>query len=90
MNDTLSYFFESYFHQDWRDDYSLSLDAVRAFNIAEPLETKQALKNALNEMLVSEELSQDVINKLGGNFKPEREGLSTRDWILRVLEVVQV
>lgn len=89
MNNILLYFFESYFHQDWRDDYPSSLDVARAFNSAEPMEAKRALKRALGEMLEARELSQDTINKQGGNFKPERENLSVYDWIQQVLVIVE-
>jgi len=31
---------------------------------------------------------KDAINKLGGNFKPETEGITTDAWLQRVLEAL--
>lgn len=85
----LSYFVQAYFHQDWRDEWSSSLDAVRAFDQSEPTENKQALKEALRAMLKEGDLGQGAINELGGNFRPETEQLSTREWIERVLATIE-
>lgn len=85
----IRYFFECYFHQDWRDDYSSSLEVVRAFNLDEPFESRQGLIVALMDLLQQSDLSQETINKLGGNFKPETEGLSVRGWIEQAVEVIQ-
>ena len=88
MNEILVYFFEAYFHQDWRDDYSTSLDAVKAFSMDEPMETKLKLRAALLELLDQNELSQDGFNKLGGNFKPETEGMSVKYWIEQTINII--
>lgn len=89
MNEILLYFFEAYFHQDWRDDYATSLDAVKAFSVDEPMDTKMKLKNALSNLLSQGELPQDSFNKLGGNFKPEREGMSVKSWIEQAMDIIQ-
>ncbi len=89
MNETLIYLFEAYFHQDWRDDYVSSLDVVRAFCSDEQIEAKTKLKNALFELLEQGDLSQDIFNKLGGSFRPEREGMSVEYWIKQAIKVIQ-
>lgn len=88
MNDTLKYFFEAYFHQDWRDDYSSSMEAVKAFNNEEPLESKIQLKNEILHLLQASNLPQNTINNLGGNFKPETEGLSVNSWFEMVVKII--
>lgn len=88
MNDIVTYFFEAYLHQDWRDDYVSSLDAVKAFTLDEPIERKNQLKSALLDLQSRGPLPQDTVNKLGGNFKPETEGMTTDAWLQRVLEAL--
>lgn len=88
MREIFEYFFDAYFHQDWRDDYRSSLEAVEDFARAEPTESKSQLVQALTELLNKSDLPQDTINKLGGNFKPESEGMSVNEWISKVLEIV--
>lgn len=88
MNDIVTYFFEAYFNQDWRDDYVSSLDAVKAFSLDEPIESKNQLKSALLDLQSKGPLPQDAINKLGGNFKPKTEGITTDVWLQRVLEAL--
>ncbi len=88
MSEIFEYFFDAYFHQDWRDDYGSSFEAIEDFVKAEPTESKTQLVGALNDLLEQEELPQNTINKLGGNFKPESEGMEVREWIIRVLEIL--
>jgi hypothetical protein len=88
MSEIFEYFFDAYFHQDWRDDYGSSLKAVEDFAKAEPRESKAQLVQALTELSNKSDLPQDTINKLGGNFKPESEGMSVNEWISKVLEIV--
>tara|TARA_R110002094_G_scaffold191809_4_gene166173 strand:- start:817 stop:1089 length:273 start_codon:yes stop_codon:yes gene_type:complete len=88
MNEIFEYFFEAYFHQDWRDDYASSLEAVEDYSESEPTESKAQLAEALAELSGKSDLPQDTINKLGGNFKPETEGMSVNEWIGRVLEII--
>jgi hypothetical protein len=88
MSDILVYFFEAYFHQDWRDDYASSLDAVRAFNLDEPVESRRELELAFRDLRDRRCLSQDTVNLLGGNFRPETEGVSMDAWLQSVLEII--
>jgi len=88
MSEILGYFFEAYFHQDWRDDYVSSLDVVKAFAAEEPIESKLKLRDALCKLLAQGELPQDCFNKLGGNFRPEREGLSVNKWIEQAIDII--
>ncbi len=88
MSEILEYFFDAYFHQDWRDDYGSSFQAVEDFAKAESTESKVQLAQALAELSNKGDLPQNTINKLGGNFKPESEGMSVNEWIGKVLEIV--
>ncbi|PCM44855.1 contact-dependent growth inhibition system immunity protein [Marinobacter sp. ANT_B65] len=88
MSEILEYFFDAYFHQDWREDYASSFKAVEDFAKFESIESKAKLVGALNDLLKKEDLPQNTINKLGGNFKPESEGMEVREWIIRVLEIL--
>ncbi|WP_157959019.1 contact-dependent growth inhibition system immunity protein [Salinicola endophyticus] len=88
MSEIFEYFFEAYFHQDWRDDYETSLDAVVDFANAEPDESVVELVEALKGLQDRGDLPQDTINKLGGNFKPESEGMSVSEWIDKALEML--
>ncbi|CCN36816.1 hypothetical protein VIBNISO65_1530038 [Vibrio nigripulchritudo SO65] len=88
MNDIFEYFFDAYFHQDWRDDYETSLSAVKDFAKAEPADSVEQLIQALNELRSKGDLPQNTFNMLGGNFKPESEGLSVSEWIGRALELL--
>ncbi|MGR2741100.1 contact-dependent growth inhibition system immunity protein [Billgrantia sp. Q4P2] len=88
MNTILEYFFAAYLHQDWRDDYESSLDAVGDFANTEPVESVVELVQSLKELQARGDLPQDTINKLGGNFKPESEGMSVSEWIDKALEVL--
>lgn len=88
MDEIFEYFFEAYLHQDWRDDYESSLDAVEDFANVEPTESVVKLVQALKDLQVRGDLPQDTINKLGGNFKPESEGMSVSEWIDKALEML--
>lgn len=88
MSEIFEYFFDAYFHQDWRDDYGSSFEAIEDFAKAEPAESKTQLVNALSNLLERGELPQDTINKLGGNFKPESEGMDVREWVIEALEIL--
>lgn len=89
MSEILEYFFDAYFHQDWRDDYESSLDAVADFSTAEPTESIVQLVQALKDLHGKGDLPQDTFNKLGGNFKPESEGMSVAEWIGKALEALE-
>ncbi|MDE1463547.1 contact-dependent growth inhibition system immunity protein [Spartinivicinus poritis] len=88
MSEIFEYFFDAYFHQDWRDDYESTLAVVEGFKNAEPTESVVQLVQELKELLSKEDLLQDTFNKLGGNFKPESEGMSVAEWVVRALEVL--
>lgn len=50
MSEKLDYFFEAYFHQDWRDDYSTTLKAVEDFAQSESTESVTQLVQAFEEL----------------------------------------
>jgi len=88
VSEIFEYFFDAYFHQDWRDDYESSLSAVKDFKKAEPTDSIVQLVQGLKELLSKSDLPQDTFNKLGGNFKPESEGMSVAEWIGKALEIL--
>lgn len=80
-SEPLSYFFECYFHQDWRDDYSSSFDVLLDFCQSEP-ELKEELKQQFLELIEQGyALSDYFVHELGGNFKTEREGFTAVEWL---------
>jgi hypothetical protein len=84
--DWLAYFFEAYFHQDWRCDHATSVDCVMAFRAGEPADSCQQLRQALQSLQATQaDLPQDTINRLGGNFRPEMEGLTMDAWLERAI-----
>ncbi len=89
MSEIFEYFFDSYFHQDWRDDYESSLAAVEDFKNTEPTESIVLLVYGLKELLNKGDLPQETFNKLGGNFKPESESMSVVEWIDKALVVLE-
>ncbi|BFM08574.1 contact-dependent growth inhibition system immunity protein [Halioxenophilus aromaticivorans] len=88
MSEVLDYFFDAYFHQDWRDDYGSSFEAAEDFAKTEPAEAKTHLTSALSGLLEREKLPQDTLNGLGGNFKPESENMEVREWVIKVIEIL--
>ncbi|WP_163392567.1 contact-dependent growth inhibition system immunity protein [Enterovibrio norvegicus] len=80
----LFHFFECYFHQDWRDDYSSSFEALRDFCCLEP-ERKAELRESFNDLLEQDALSENFINEFGGSFKTEREGLTANEWLKKAI-----
>ena len=86
----LEYFFESYMHQDWRKDYASSFDAVAAFDVEEKSEIKKEFVGALLLLLEDGELPNDMINKFGGNFQPDSEGMTTDAWVKKVIDSIHV
>ena len=87
MSKILEYFFEAYFHQDWREDCQSSLDVVTEYINSETDNNINDLYIALKNLLSSEVLPQDTFNKLGGNFKPETEGMTVGEWIVRAIKL---
>lgn len=79
-SEPLFYFFECYFHQDWRDEYSSSFDVLYDFCKSEP-NLKVELKELFLELIERGDVSDDFIHEFGGNFKTETEGLTPTEWL---------
>lgn len=87
--ENLKYFFQSYFHLDWRKDYECSLSVVQDFVDHETFETRVQLKNDLEELLNSGEVSNEFIWELGGCFRPSSEGKTANIWLLEVIQLLE-
>ena len=81
----LKYLVESYFHQDWRYEFSSSKVLIESFFIYEEDDVIEGLKSELITLSSSAAPPQDFINNLGGNFIPESEGQSVEEWIKMVI-----
>ncbi|WP_018915868.1 contact-dependent growth inhibition system immunity protein [Vreelandella zhanjiangensis] len=88
MSEIFEYFFNAYFHQDWRDDYDSSLAAVEDFANSESTESVVQLAQALKETMNNGELPQNTFNKFGGNFRPESEHMTVNEWIGKALDIL--
>lgn len=84
MNEVVEYFFASYFHQDWRDDYSDSVEALGDFIRCEDNETKDKLLNELIKLRSREDIENLELSRFGVNFNPETEAFpSLHGWVNR-------
>ncbi len=88
MIKTIEHFFDAYFHQDWREDYKSSIDAVRDFSESEP-ESKKELASILGGFLELESIPDNLIQKYGGNFDPKSENLTIEEWLQKVIEILK-
>lgn len=88
MSKIFEYFFNAYFHQDWRDDYDSSLAAVEDFANSESIESVTQLAKALKETMNNGGLPQNTFNKFGGNFRPESESMTVNEWMGKALDIL--
>ena len=89
MDDELKYFFESYFHQDWRDEYNNSFEALEDFQNCETAETRNCLLRALIELRTGQDSRSFDFRRFGANFRPETEGLSVAEWLDKAVNFLQ-
>ena len=91
-------FFGGYFYQGWASDYRWegikpgSAAVVRHFKAVNPPPTVSSVRNQLEDLLreeIEEENLSDIISALGSSFYPQAENLSTRQWLEKILEVLE-
>jgi hypothetical protein len=95
---SLKYFFSAYFHSDWVDIYDWhgenpSFQTV-VFDFKNESKgtidkTTQELKQFLKQELSEVELRDIVVHKLGANVYPPGRGLTYRQWLEAVLEILK-
>ena len=88
MSKTIEHFFDAYFHQDWREDYKSSIDAVRDFCESEP-ESKKELVSILTRFLELRPIPDNLIQQYGGNFDPKSENLTVEKWLQKVIGIIE-
>lgn len=88
----LWHFCGAYLHQDWRDEYDSTTEALRDFvdgspNLASrlPREVDQALDTTPDEVT-----ADDLLANLGCSFVPSRAGLDPRDWLRQMKAEAQL
>ncbi len=89
MNKIVKHFFDAYFHQDWREDYKSSFDAVRDFCESEP-ESKRDLGLILTQFLELKPIPDNLIQKYGGNFDPKSENFTVEKWLQKAIEIIKL
>jgi hypothetical protein len=89
MNEeALNYFFKGYFHQDWFAEYGAFEKAVQDFCDHESESRVESVKNALNELIAHDDVTEQMIFKFGGYVKPSAFDLTTKEWLIKVVEVM--
>jgi len=87
----LDEFFGTYFHQDWREDSATARGIVERYLAEWPREEVQdaaeELRRLLAETLTEADLA-DKISCLGSFYNPQADGLSHRDWLCQVYELL--
>lgn len=82
-------FMGGYLHQDWRYEHDSTELALEDFLHSEPRhalqiggELRRVLDSDLNESAL-----RDVLQQLGSFYIPEADGLTTREWLTRLLNL---
>jgi hypothetical protein len=84
-------FLGAYLHQDWRDEYESTSDALRDFVSGNP-DLAIQLPHELQHVLTTtpDDVLDELIGDLGSFFVPSRTGQSPRDWLRRLKAETQV
>jgi len=87
----LDEFFGTYFHQDWREDSKTARGIIERYLAEWPTQdiraTAEELHRLLTEPLTEAELT-DQMRLLGNFYNPNADGLSHRDWLRQVYELL--
>lgn len=87
--DSLKYFLQGYFHQDWMADYYSYERAVKDFLDNENPQKIEEVRQALIELHSSElSLDERIIFELGGCIKPSLLNLSFKNWLASVINLM--
>lgn len=82
-------FMGGYLHQDWREEYNSTEVAFEDFLRSEPhdaLRVSDELRRVLDSDLDESALG-DLLQQLGSFYLPEADGLTTREWLVRLLNL---
>ena len=82
-------FMGAYLHQDWREDYDSTEVAFQDFLQSEPhdaLRVPDELRTVL-ESDVDDSALRELLNQAGSFYLPEADGLTTREWLTRLLDL---
>src|SRR5687767_9269519 len=82
-------FMGGYLHQDWREEYDSTELAFQDFLRSEPrdaLRVSDELRTVLDSDL-DESALRDLLQQLGSFYLPDADGLTTREWLIRLLNL---
>ncbi|AWH89393.1 contact-dependent growth inhibition system immunity protein [Limnobaculum parvum] len=87
--ENINYLLSAYFHQDWRCEAQNDDEIIMHFKKAETQQTINELKEELNSLLASnQELTREFIIENDGYYNPEYGGLTIREWLARLLQLL--
>lgn len=78
-------FFGAYLHQDWRDEYESTSDALRDFVSGNPdlaIELPHEIQHVLTT--TPDDVLDELIGDLGSFVVPSRTGQNPHDWLRRM------
>jgi len=80
--------FGGYFHQDWREEHPSPASAIAAFAGEAPRDAIIAAGAEIDSLLGTgfndEELARLLTEGFGGNYIPERDGLTVSKWLVEI------
>jgi hypothetical protein len=88
----LDEFFGTYFHQDWREDSATPSGIVDRYLAEWPPEEVRAAGKELRRLLAetpTEPGLADAVGHLGSFYNPQADGLSYRDWLQQVCQLLE-
>jgi hypothetical protein len=90
--DDLSQILGAYLHQDWADEFDSDESALRSALDSEPKDKIAAARRALDRLLASQfteaELREELVVRLGCYFDPSSKGMTYRQWLARVSQLL--
>lgn len=87
--DKIIYLLGCYFHQDWYCDAKNADEIIELFVRKESQNTINRLKAELEEAINNDEnLTIEFIYENEGNYNPELDGLTVKEWFKRVLNIL--
>lgn len=87
--ENINYLLSAYFHQDWPCEAKNDDELIMHFKKAETQKTVDGLKEELSSLLASNrELTLEFIIENDGYYNPEYDGLTIREWLARVLQLL--
>jgi CdiI immunity protein len=87
----LEEFLGTYFHQDWREDSATATGVVERYVAEWPSDEIRSAAKELQHLLTetpTEDRLADATRQLGSYYNPEADGLSYRDWLQKVYQLL--